>query len=103
MPGPPVRKVTLHPAADAELVEAVRYYEEEEEGLGERFEAEVMRCVRLIQRAPEAAPVVRPMGLRRKVLQRFPYSLIYAVEPDRIRIVAIAHQRRRPDYWSRGR
>ena len=103
MPEPPARKVFLHPGADAELAEAVRYYEEEEEGLGARFEAEIVRCARLIQRAPEAAPVVRPKGLRRKVLQRFPYSLIYAVEPDRIRIVAIAHQRRRPGYWSHRR
>ena len=55
MPEPPARKVYLHPGADAELAEAVRYYEEEEKGLGAHFEAEIVRCAQLIQRAPESA------------------------------------------------
>ncbi len=100
MPEPPARKVHLHPGADAELTEAVRYYEREERGLGARFEAEVVRGIDRIRIAPESAPVVRPGGVRRKVLSGFPYSLVYAVEPDRIRIVAVMHHKRRPGYWA---
>jgi toxin ParE1/3/4 len=99
----PARKVYLHPGAEAELVEAVRYYEGEEQGLGARFEAEIARCAQLIRRAPEAALLVRPKGVRRKLLQRFPYSLVYAIEPDRIRILAVMHHKRRPGYWGRRR
>ncbi len=100
MPGPPVLRPYLHPAADAELAEAVRYYEGQESGLGARFEAEFVRCVRLIEKGPGAAPVVRPSGIRRKLLQGFPYSIVFAVETERIRILAIAHQSRRPTYWA---
>lgn len=100
MPGPPTPKVRLHPAADAELTEALRYYEQEERGLGARFEAEIIRSIDRIRTAPEAAPVVRPGGIRRRIVSGFPYSLVYAVEPDRIRIMAVMHHKRRPGYWA---
>ena len=35
-------------------------------------------------------------------LQRFPYSVVYRVRPDRIDVIAVAHSRRSPGYW-RGR
>jgi hypothetical protein len=35
------------------------------------------------------------------VVARFPYSIVYKQDPDKIVIVAIAHQRRRPGYWQR--
>ena len=38
-------------------------------------------------------------NLRRALLRRFPFSLIYAVEANAIVIVAVSHQRRRPGYW----
>jgi hypothetical protein len=43
----------------------------------------------------------RPVGrrLRRALLTRFPFSLIFAEESDAILIVAVAHHKRRPDYW----
>jgi len=33
------------------------------------------------------------------VLDHFPFRLVYAVEDSAIRIIAVAHQKRRPDYW----
>jgi len=47
---------------------------------------------------PEAAPVVRGT-VRRKLLRRFPYSLLYTLRPGEIRILAVMHQSRRPFYW----
>ena len=41
------------------------------------------------------------MGVRRKSLARFPYSVLYTVDPDVLYIVAVAHQKRRPNYWLR--
>jgi plasmid stabilization system protein ParE len=48
---------------------------------------------------PEAAPVARGT-IRRKLLRRFSYSLLYTLRPDEIRILAVMHQSRRPFYWS---
>ncbi|MEI6640166.1 MAG: hypothetical protein WCL46_10640, partial [Chlorobium sp.] len=46
----------------------------------------------------EASPKIGKR-LRRKSLWRFPYNLVYTVYPDRIQILACAHQKRRPYYW----
>ena len=89
------------PDADEEFREAVRYYENEAPGVGLRFVAEVRRGLTFITENPYAATAVGS-GIRRKVLNHFPYSLLYAVESELIVIVAVAHQKRRPSYW-RGR
>jgi toxin ParE1/3/4 len=89
------------PEADEEFREAVRYYENQAPGVGLRFVAEVRRGVTLITENPFAAGAVGS-GIRRKVLNHFPYSLFYAVESDLVVIVAVAHHKRRPSYW-RGR
>ncbi len=91
-------KLIFHPDADTELTEAAQYYESRRPGLGSDFLAEVERALDQILTNPEAS---RKIGgrVRRKSLWRFPYNLIYAVSPERIRIVAFAHQKRRPFYW----
>ncbi len=89
------------PEADEELREATRYYENEAPGLGFRFVAEVLRGITFISENPYAAAPAES-GIRRKVLNHFPYSLFYAVESELVVIVAVAHQKRRPSYW-RGR
>ena len=86
------------PEADEEFREAVRYYEKEAPGVGLRFVTEVRRSVIFIIENPYAASGVGS-GLRRKVLNHFPYSLLYAVESELVVIVAVAHQKRRPRYW----
>jgi hypothetical protein len=67
------------PEADEEFREAVLYYENEAPGVGLRFVAEVRRGVTFITENPFAAVDVGS-GIRRKVLNHFPYSLLYAVE-----------------------
>ncbi|RJP33643.1 MAG: type II toxin-antitoxin system RelE/ParE family toxin [Candidatus Omnitrophota bacterium] len=83
--------------------ESVCYYEGEAAGLGAEFAAEVRVAVdRIHENLYSGAPV--EAGTRRKLLQRFPYSLIYLVEgeEEHICIIAVMHHRRRPGYW-RGR
>jgi plasmid stabilization system protein ParE len=89
------------PEAEEEFREAVRYYEKEAPGIGLRFVAEVRKGVIFITENPYAAAEV-DSSIRRKILNHFPYSLLYAVESELIVIVAVAHQKRRPRYW-RGR
>ena len=94
-----MRKVTFHEEADVEVNEAVRYYEARAPGLGLLFLASVEEAVEQVLGSPEAWQVVGD-EVRHKLLRRFPYSLLYVIEPDRIRVLAVAHQKRRPGYWS---
>ena len=91
-------KVEFHPAADAELRGAANFYEDRVRGLGAEFLAEVERaCARLSEHqalGPKLDAEHRRIGLR-----RFPFGLIYRVQPAQVQIVAVAHRRRRPEYW----
>lgn len=93
-----IRKVSFHELAELELNDAAFFFEMEREGLGSRFLAAVEAAVADIQKFPEASPIII-QNVRHKVLRRFPYSIMYSIRPDRLRILAIANQRRRPFYW----
>lgn len=93
------RPTILH-EAELELWEAVAYYEERCSGLGLDFEREVKSAVELIARYPEGWPL-RDDGTRRFLLHRFPYVVVYTIHQDRVWIVAIAHCKREPGYWTR--
>lgn len=84
--------------AEEEMTEASVFYEAATSGLGTGFLDEVQRVIAILREHPELGQGVG-RGLRRALLHRFPFSLIYSVEADVILIVAVAHQRRRPDYW----
>jgi hypothetical protein len=93
-----IKLVLFHPMADLELNEAAAYYESSEIGLGDAFIIEVERVVKLISQNPESAPVILKSVLC-KILWRFPYSLLYSIYGNTIRILAVANQKRRPFYW----
>ncbi len=58
-----------------------------------------MKAVAFIEQFPEASPVSAG-HVRKKVLRKpFEYTLFYVVETERIRILSVAHHRRRPGYW----
>jgi len=86
------------PPAEEEMTDASIFYEAATSGLGAGFLDEVQRVVNILRDHPELG---QPVGraLRRALLYRFPFSLVYSVEIDKILIVAVAHQRRRPGYW----
>jgi plasmid stabilization system protein ParE len=88
----------FHPLAERELLEAIDWYEQRARRLGADFLDRVIEGLELITAHPESSPVV--LGrVRRKVLRQFPYSVIYSVRPSGIFVVAIAHQKRRSEYW----
>ncbi|OGT72179.1 MAG: hypothetical protein A2W76_04990 [Gammaproteobacteria bacterium RIFCSPLOWO2_12_47_11] len=90
--------VKLHPEAESELIENAIYYECEVEGLGYRFIEEIERGIEVLIAQPRLGQPLNEQ-LRSFVLGGFPFSLIYSLEQDKIWIVAIAHQKRRPGYW----
>lgn len=90
--------------ASAELTDAARWYEARHVGLGLAMLASVDLAVESILRWPQAgAPVVgvaEDLEVRRVQVSRFPYHLAYLVTDEVILVLAIAHDRRRPVYWS---
>jgi plasmid stabilization system protein ParE len=78
--------------------EAADFMDHESAGLGSEFLEAVERAVEQVRSRPEAAqPIYR--NIRRKLVAHFPFSVIYLVRHERIRVLAVAHQRRRPHYW----
>jgi len=89
------------PGAREDLNKAAAFYEASVPGLGDAFLDDVERAIDHIRENPRiGAPIGR--AFRRAVLRRFPFTVVYAERGDEIVIVAIAHDRRRPEYW-RGR
>ena len=91
-------RLEFHPEAELELIEAAVHYELQVPGLGERFEAEVHRATNLLLEHPEIGHAA-DADLRKFVLRRFPFTLIYSVTVDVLRIEVVAHQSRLPGYW----
>lgn len=91
-------KVIFSTYAKQELDDAVRFYELEYSGLGKRFKKEVRSAAIRIAEYPEAWSV-ECGDVRKCLLHKFPYKLLYSIEQDHIFIIAIAHQHRKPDYW----
>jgi plasmid stabilization system protein ParE len=93
-----VRSVEFHPDAQKEFISAAQFYERQTQGLGRDF-------ITTVQRAYERLPIFPMSGarfgrrLRRLLVPKFPYGLLYRVEPERIYIVAVMHLHRRPRYW----
>ena len=88
----------IHEDADRELHDAADFYDSESLGLGTVFLDEVEDGYDRIIEHPHAAEEIES-GIRRLVLARFPYSLIYELGEDSALILAVAHQRQRPRYW----
>jgi len=94
-----VTRVDYHPEASQELAATTLFYHQQAIGLGGEFLDEVEHAEALMLRFPEAGRVLRGRN-RRLSLRRFPYALIYQVRADKLWVLAVAHERRRPGYWA---
>jgi plasmid stabilization system protein ParE len=95
-------RVIFHDRAEEELNEAAGYYARARPGLGDAFLTEVNLAVEALLAAPLAGAVVEG-DVRWWLVRRFPYSVLYRILDDHVRILAIAHQKRRSFYWRRRR
>ena len=93
-----MKPVVLHPAAEAEMRAAAGYYQDCQHGLGDRFLDEILQAGSRIQQHPAAWPVLSGQ-IRRCLLNRFPFGLIFRIESKRIYVLAVMHLRRVPNYW----
>ena len=81
-----------------ELAEAKRFYNRQQKGLGESFKREAEAAAKLIRERPLAWQVeVEPV--RRFIMDRFPYKMLYIIRAEMIVVISVAHQHRQPDYW----
>jgi plasmid stabilization system protein ParE len=91
-------KVIFDKLAQLELKDATEFYELEVAGLGKRFQMEVKQGIRRICEYPLVWTKERG-DIRKYILHKFPYKILYSIEEGYIYIIAIAHGHRRPNYW----
>jgi len=90
-------RVELHPEAEREMLLALDWYSDRSEFAALAFLREIEQAQEAIASAPLRWPEVH--GVRRFLLDHFPYALIYEVRDNHVVVWAVAHQKRRPDYW----
>jgi toxin ParE1/3/4 len=88
----------IRPEAETDLAEAYRWYEDQKEGLGDKFLERVREQFDTIVAMPDIYAVV-DRGVRRCKLKRFPYVVYYRQAHGRIEILAVLHGKRRPETW----
>jgi plasmid stabilization system protein ParE len=91
-------KCEFLPPAQAELEEAVHYYDAQKEGLGDEFSREIARTIQRVLKHPRAWEKLS-RRTRRCRTNGFPYGVIYLPRKQAVLIVAVAHLHRRPGYW----
>lgn len=90
--------VIFHRAASIEFIEASTWYETKRAGLALEFIAEIDRCVTLASQYPAQYAFVRG-DIRRVVANRFPYSIYFRAEKNRVVVLAVFHSSRDPTVW----
>ena len=100
----PVRLLDL---AKREAHVAARWYERRQNGLGRRFLHVLHGTLLNIEQNPTHYPhletVPDEVPIRRAIAKKFPYLVIYELRPDEVLILAVAHAKRRPNYWMQRR
>jgi hypothetical protein len=88
----------FHAEAETEFDRAIEYYEDCRRGLGIEFAQEVNETIGRIVQFPTTWTRLST-NTRRCLVNRFPFGIIYRTESGIIEIIAVADQRRRPNYW----
>lgn len=91
-------RLVLRRRAKLDLLEARRWYDARQQGLGDSLLEEVTATLELLQEHPEIHPRVDDR-VRRAGLRRFPYGIFYIVGSEAVRVIAILHNARNPEHW----
>ena len=94
-----MKLVRLLQPAEREMVDAACYYQSQSSGLGVEFLDKVESAFHDIAMNPDRWPVILH-EIRRRLVYRFPYAVLYRIESAEIIVVAVAHLRRRPESWT---
>jgi toxin ParE1/3/4 len=97
-----LKRLRNHPAAARELAKAQKTYDKAQPGLGRDLVLEVDRALSAVAEG-YLPTLVHPeiREVRRVMLKRFPYWVVVLERPEEVVLVAVAHMKRRPNYWRR--
>jgi hypothetical protein len=90
--------LSLRPIAAAEIQDAFRWYEQQRKGLGEEFLQAMREAFSAIEANPAQYPRIRGK-IRRALLRRFPFAVLYLAEPDKTIVLGCFHSKRDPAHW----
>lgn len=93
-----MKHIDFHELAERELLDSRDFYDDLVPNLGKKFILEVEHIINRIKSNPFAFPVYFK-NYRKALLRKFPYWIIYRLEEEKIYILAVAHQKRRPKYF----
>ncbi len=91
-------KYVFHPEALTEYAEAVQYYRKQRVEIAQAFVNAVEDAVYRLRESPTRYIVIDE-DIRRCMTRKFPYGILYTIEPDYILILAVMHCSREPGYW----
>ncbi|HBJ74361.1 MAG: type II toxin-antitoxin system RelE/ParE family toxin [Smithellaceae bacterium] len=93
-----MKKVIFLPQAEQEMNEAAIFYDKHRQGLGREFLSMIKKGTDAISINPMSYPIQRN-GIRRILIGRFPYGILYCDEKEQIVVIAVMHLHRAPEYW----
>lgn len=89
----------FHPSTEAEHFEDIAFFESRQPGLSAAYLAELEELMASVVHAPHRCRIERKPNIRRVFLKRFPFNVIFRDAEGVVQVLAVAHKRRRPDYW----
>jgi hypothetical protein len=89
----------FHPAAEIEYLESIAYFESKKPGLGATYLEDFERIMKNICQAPHRYPIEKQPDIRRVKMNKFPYFILFRESSNIVQVLAVAHYRRRPQYW----
>ena len=97
-----MRSITFLFEAEEEMNASAQYYNQQASGLGLEFLVEIEKSLQVIEKNPERWSHYEK-NIHKYNTRRFPFSIYYAFEKDldKIIIIAVAHQKRKPGYWKK--
>ena len=98
-----MRSLRVLEAAAVEAAEAAAWYEARRKGLGAEFRSEFKVALdRLREAILRGTPLpggLGERGVKRLLMQRFPFSVVFVATGEGVTVLALAHHRRKPGYW----
>ena len=91
-------ELIIRPEAELDIQDTFEWYEAQSLGLGSQFVRAVDTCLSSIGSNPLAYPIIYKQ-VRRALIRRFPYGILYVFEPDIVAVIACFHSKRNPKSW----
>lgn len=93
-----MKRIEFHPEVQEDISSAFEWYQNQAIGLGDSFVKELENSLSEIIEQPLAWPSLTKK-LKRYILNRFPFSVIYSITSESVYVLAIMHHKRHPKYW----